>query len=502
MPEPGESRIYVPYSVCGFSSLIASTALFVLYFYEPYVAPQQRSSNNSGDVQQKAKGQQQLENYKIAQETGGKKTSIERLALQEKGGLECCEVAVISNNSLITSNVQSTDHQHTSMLLSQQQQQLQQQQQQQQPPPPQQQRRQTQSDDPSQLELVEVVPHRSPVALTSKQQEQLEQQEELFKQHRSSQQLTNISSSITTDQTTTTTTANNQDDEITLAIQISEPAPPPGVGSYIVAPTANNDKQQTLVAINPQLVPAPHGGGPTNQQDHQVVKSMKVTSKAPESDGPPPFYVIAAIFMAACCLLFYCGIEITSMNYLATFAVNTDLQLSKSTAAYLSSALTSSFAVGRGFGIWIAISVKPHFLFYGCVAGVAIGNVAMLFFANTNELLLWISVCFFGIGCGPMFPAIVSFYDEKISKVTNTVSGIFILASMFQVALSSLIVGHHIIDNALILIELNLISSVLLLVLFGSLHLLTKVKRNQRVRKLKAKLELQATTPTPIQAVC
>lgn len=173
------------------------------------------------------------------------------------------------------------------------------------------------------------------------------------------------------------------------------------------------------------------------------------------------------------------------MNYLATFAVNIDLQLPKSTAALMSSALTISFAVGRAGGIYVAAKLPPHKLFYGCSGVMAFGNVLMLIFANTAERLLWFSICLFGIGCGPLFPAIVSFYDDKISKVTNTVSGIFILGSMFNVALNSLIIGHHIIDNALILIVCNLIGSVVLFFLFGTLHMLTKVKKQQRVKKYK-----------------
>lgn len=278
----------------------------------------------------------------------------------------------------------------------------------------------------------------------------------------------------------------------TTAISLT-PQPPPPAPTSTPPPTATAttititpDASQQTQLTQPQLIPP--------QQTNQPPQRVKITSKATEQQqvGRPPYYVMFAIALAAMCLSFYCGIEITSMNYLATFAVNIDLQLPKSTAALMSSALTISFAVGRGFGIWIAAYMKPHKLFYLCAGVMATGNVFMLIFANTAETLLWCSICLFGIGCGPMFPAIVSFYDDRISKVTNTVSGIFILGSMFNVALNSLIIGHHIIDNALILIVCNLVGSVLLMLLFGTLHMLTKVKKNQRVRKFNQRQQFVA----------
>lgn len=262
----------------------------------------------------------------------------------------------------------------------------------------------------------------------------------------------------------------------------------PLLGPQQVPPSQHPNQQQNsatpqhlaLQIIEPQQK-APSASALTN---------IKFTSKAKEQPaGRPPYYVMFAIALCALCLSFYCGIEITSMNYLATFAVNIDLQLPKSTAALMSSALTISFAIGRLIGIWIAAYMKPHKLFYLCSCVMATGNLCILLFANNNETLLWYSICLFGVGCGPMFASIVSFYDDRISKVTNTVSGIFILGSMFNVALNSLIIGHYIIDNALILIVCNLIGSVLLLFLFGSLHTLTRVKRNQRKRKFRLMLE-------------
>lgn len=286
--------------------------------------------------------------------------------------------------------------------------------------------------------------------------------------------------------------------------------PPPNSSSTSVVVLADSGQQPSAVSISTNHVAA-------NEKDRQQLQPLlpisttttdnqkvKITSKAKEqSVGRPPYYVMFAIALSAMCLSFYCGIEITSMNYLATFAVNIDLQLNKSTAALMSSALTISFAVGRAFGIWIAAYMKPHKLFYLCASIMATGNVFMLIFANTAETLLWYSICLFGIGCGPMFPAIVSFYDDRISKVTNTVSGIFILGSMFNVALNSLIIGHHIIDNALILIVCNLVGSVILLLLFGTLHMLTKVKKNQRVKKFRLKQQageaakINSTPPPP-----
>lgn len=254
-----------------------------------------------------------------------------------------------------------------------------------------------------------------------------------------------------------------------------------------VDPDPDPNQQFQLVPITPpSLAALPLATDPQTK--------IKITSKMrddPDKGGRTPRYVKLAVMLAATSLSFYCGIEITSMNYLATFAVNIDLQLSKTTAALMSSALTISFAIGRGLGIYLACHMKPHKLFYLCCFVMITGNVVMLIVANSAEILLWASICLFGLGCAPIYPAIVSFYDYKICKVSNTVSGIFVSGSMFNVALSSLIIGHQIIDNALILLICNLLGSFLLLLLFGTLHMLTKVKTRQRVRKYKNNKEHQ-----------
>lgn len=262
---------------------------------------------------------------------------------------------------------------------------------------------------------------------------------------------------------------------------------------HITATPDHNKKQ--VENLNPSSLKNPNPADKGHQESSKPLlpqipplvpsEKIKFTSKVKESpDGKTPYYVMIAVALAAMSLSFYCGIEITSMNYLTSFAVNIDLQLPKSTGALMTSALTISFTVGRGFGILAAAHMKPHKLFYTCAFIMVTGEFLMLIFTN-NETLLWFSICFFGIGCGPMFPAIVSFFDYKISKVTNLISGIFIAGSMFNVALNTLIIGHHIIDNALILLFCNLIGSICLLILFGTLHMLTKLKTNQRVRKYK-----------------
>lgn len=269
---------------------------------------------------------------------------------------------------------------------------------------------------------------------------------------------------------------------------------PPNIQVPSAAPQTANQAPLLMTArglsASQQSVANLHTQSPqlaVNQQSQASQPPVKITSKKRADVNGTPYYVMLAIALAAMCLSSYCGVEITSMNYLATFVVNLEMQIEnrKSTAALMSSALTVSFAVGRGIGIWLAVHMKPHVVFYFCLVIMGLGNFAMLVFANMYEPGLWASICLFGVGCGPMFPAIVSFFDDKISKVTNTVSGIFILGSMFNVAMNSLIIGHHVMDNALILIYCNLFGTFLLLCLFATLHMLTKVKKSQRVKKFK-----------------
>lgn len=458
-----ETRIHIPYAISGLASIGAAVFIIYLYWLE------QKRKVKAAKLklkQQAAAGEQILltaVQHPAMIEAGNScnRLSIDLEQQQQQQPVSCVEnetqqaeqlqeVQVVTGRStpVLTKNVDNNALTESAVFLPKQQQ-------------------QQDASDNQQTAAQQLSP--SPTNLSSNlQQTNLNQQQQ--------QQLTQSSVAVTSSSTSPQLSPQQQPLLQQESITIQQNQLPP-----------NQQQQQLSLVVTPSAqTPTPTPTPTQTQNQNQNV--VKITSKAKEQlAGRPPYYVMFAIALAALCLSFYCGIEITSMNYLATFAVNIDLQLSKTTAALMSSALTISFAVGRGFGIWIAAYMKPHKLFYLCAGVMATGNVFMLIFANTAERFLWWSICIFGIGCGPMFPAIVSFYDDKISKVTNTVSGIFILGSMFNVALNTLIIGHHIIDNALILIVCNLIGSIVLLLLFGTLHMLTKVKKHQRVKKFRLK---------------
>ena len=183
----------------------------------------------------------------------------------------------------------------------------------------------------------------------------------------------------------------------------------------------------------------------------------------------PKRYYVTVILLGSALLCFYSGIEMNTFTFFPDFAVYIDLHLSKSTAAYMTSLLSASFACSRGISILIATRFKPMNMLYFNLVLIGVGNSMMLMFANISEHMLWISLLIQGFGYSCVFPGIYSFLEERIN-VTNSLCGLFMFASSIATTVNPIIVGYYIQTNPLIFVYINIVSLVICLVIFVALH--------------------------------
>ncbi|CAG2182775.1 unnamed protein product, partial [Oppiella nova] len=104
----------------------------------------------------------------------------------------------------------------------------------------------------------------------------------------------------------------------------------------------------------------------TEHENKDLIQTNKKSSplKTFIQRNIPPFNTIFMVTMGALFLTFFVGMEQMHLQFLPTFAVSSDLNMSPQAAALVTSASAAAFTVGRGLSIPLAIKLKPEVILY------------------------------------------------------------------------------------------------------------------------------------------
>lgn len=200
-------------------------------------------------------------------------------------------------------------------------------------------------------------------------------------------------------------------------------------------------------------------------------------------DRRPPCLTIWLVAMGSLFLTFFVGMEQMHLQFLPTFAVNTDLNISPSTAAMMSSAAAFSFTIGRCLSIPLAIKLKPQTILYTNHVLMLLGTIILAIYANSSETMLWVGNIVLGCGFSSVYASIYAFLEQNI-RVTNRIGSLFVFAGGLTAALSPSLVGQYIEANPLILVWFNLACCLLCLIILIIIHLTIYLNGKKSVKKI------------------
>ena len=103
-------------------------------------------------------------------------------------------------------------------------------------------------------------------------------------------------------------------------------------------------------------------------------------------------YSIIVIIIGGLMITFEGGIELNTFNYLETFLIHTKLHISEQRAAYMNSALNTSFTMSRFVAIFLAMKLKPRTMITINLVVIFVGNLLITLFANSSLIGLWIGI--------------------------------------------------------------------------------------------------------------
>ena len=145
----------------------------------------------------------------------------------------------------------------------------------------------------------------------------------------------------------------------------------------------------------------------------------------------------------------------STLTFIPEFASLIEPKFSDQKASFLASVACGAFAVNRLISIFVATLIKTTTMQIISFIMLVTGNLLLLFFANTSEVMLWTSVVIVGAGHANVNPCILSFLEERMN-VTTSVCGIFLLSASVTMIAVPIVVGNFIESDPMLYVYLNL----------------------------------------------
>jgi FHS family Na+ dependent glucose MFS transporter 1 len=162
---------------------------------------------------------------------------------------------------------------------------------------------------------------------------------------------------------------------------------------------------------------------PSRNTNHEADRLTDVSCHNRSSSNRYLAWKVTAITLHLIFVHLYAGVEIGMGSFLVTFAVTSDLHLSKARGSYLTSMFWSTFTFMK-LGAMIVIPYIGNSC--NMLLGILIattGSLILVPFASHDETMLWIGVALIGIGMSSVY-ACTFRYLEGFFPVTSLISGL------------------------------------------------------------------------------
>ncbi|RWS00941.1 sodium-dependent glucose transporter 1-like protein [Dinothrombium tinctorium] len=201
-------------------------------------------------------------------------------------------------------------------------------------------------------------------------------------------------------------------------------------------------------------------------------------------DRLPNSYYAILIALSSLILCFYLGIEMNIFNYLPSFLLNLNLNISSKQIAYMNTAFSGFYTLFRLPSMALASKLRPAMMLSISFTILIFGNVLLIIFGFHSQIMLWVTISILGAGCSCVYPAIYAFIEERID-VTNFIGGIFMFASSIITTIMPIIVGNLIKQKPAIFMYVNTSGIFIVVIIFLFLNLTDLWKKRIQSKKSK-----------------
>lgn len=198
--------------------------------------------------------------------------------------------------------------------------------------------------------------------------------------------------------------------------------------------------------------------------------TVQPTARKVHSSRPPQKLLFIGLLFVF--YLSYVGSEVSYGQFIATFALKSQLKLSLSTANYVTITFWASFAATRFISIFIAHFFNPTSMLFLNLGLCSLGSISLCIGAQTSLTVLYVGSAILGVAMASTF-ATGFLWTESRLTVTHKISSAFSIASALGEMIFPTLVGLLMDDEPMALMYLIFTSNVLCVATFVAAWFMT-----------------------------
>jgi len=191
-------------------------------------------------------------------------------------------------------------------------------------------------------------------------------------------------------------------------------------------------------------------------------------------------FKVIVILLTACFMHIYYGLELTAGSLVLTYAVESDLKLSKSQGAELTALFWGVFTGWRLIAIFYIEYIGSELNIASSLAVILLGNVILIPFANSSEVCLWIGIALIGLGTSSIWGSMFSYLNDHF-PVTSKISSVLTVSACVGVFIFPLIISNFVETNPDVFLWVLLSCSIVIVFLYILIILLMRLEMKKYV---------------------
>ncbi|TRY66961.1 hypothetical protein TCAL_09924 [Tigriopus californicus] len=227
------------------------------------------------------------------------------------------------------------------------------------------------------------------------------------------------------------------------------------------------------LALLPGLGYLYYGIQDLREQPNENQAAISSANHGNESQKAHAWKVVTLLGLVAIFFFLYVGVEVTFGTFLTTFAVESDLQLTKPQGADLTAIFWGFFALMRFLSIFAAIKLNPAVILVFSFGTCLLSSAMLSLYGDQNLRLLQLACGGMGVGTASIFATGILWLEQHV-VVTNRIGALVSIAASLGPDIFPVIVGQYIVAQPMVLMHVTALTLIGCVLIFIACHFLAR----------------------------